>query len=121
VAKILIIDDSSTIRDDLRRTLEGAQHIVLDASDGERGLELICNTPELDLVITDLHMPALNGIEMLKRANEKSKLTGLKIFVHTSDASLTMRTAGKDVGVSGWILKPYNPESLLGAIKAILS
>lgn len=121
MAKILIIDDSLSVRNQLGGVLRKAGHEVVEAIDGEDGLEKLVNTPDLDLVFTDYFMPGHDGISMLIKAKEK--LGGFKfpVFMLTTDTSEKLKATGKQIGVVAWIVKPFIEDKILMAITKVLA
>ena len=117
--RILIVDDSESIREVVSFTLENAGHEVLKGVDGQDALKFLDGQP-IDLVITDLHMPNMDGIELIKqiRANENYKFVPILFLTTESQASKKMEA--KDAGATGWIVKPFVPEKLLAAISKVV-
>ncbi|MBL4787744.1 MAG: response regulator [Kordiimonadaceae bacterium] len=113
--RILAVDDSKTMRDMVSFTLKGAGYEVLVADDGVNALGAL-NGEDIDLIITDVNMPNMNGIELVQklRANPKYRATPILILTTESDASLKQR--GREAGATGWIVKPFVPEKLLKVV-----
>ncbi len=118
--KILIVDDAETVRSQLRKELETAGYLVIDAADGILGIEAIEREPDVALVISDVNMPRMDGLTMSKKIHEKENFKSVPIIVMTTESSLEMKTIGKEAGVLAWITKPYDPTKLLAALKKIL-
>lgn len=116
---ILSVDDSASIRQMVSFTLKGAGYNVLEAVDGEDGLTKI-NGSEVNMVITDLNMPKLDGIGFIKkiRANPKTKF--IPVIMLTTESQAEKKQAGKAAGATGWIVKPFKPEQLLDVVKKVL-
>lgn len=116
--KILIIDDSSTVRQQVGILLTEAGYHVLQAVDGIDGLSQIRASGDLELVFCDVHMPNLSGIDMLKQlAKEAVKLP--PIVMLTTEGNPSSITQAKEAGARGWIVKPVKPETLLATVRKI--
>ena len=116
---ILTVDDSASVRQMVTFTLKGAGYNVLEAVDGEDGLKKLTSTG-VDMVITDLNMPKLDGIGFIKkiRANPASKF--IPVIMLTTESQAEKKQAGKAAGATGWIVKPFKPEQLLDVVKKVL-
>jgi two-component system, chemotaxis family, chemotaxis protein CheY len=116
---ILSVDDSASIRQMVSFTLKGAGYNVLEAVDGEDGLTKM-NGSDVNMVITDLNMPKLDGIGFIKkiRANPKTKF--IPVIMLTTESQADKKQAGKAAGATGWIVKPFKPEQLLDVVKKVL-
>ncbi|MEE4240673.1 MAG: response regulator [Desulfopila sp.] len=116
---ILSVDDSASIRQMVSFTLKGAGYNVLEAVDGEDGLAKM-NGSDVNMVITDLNMPKLDGIGFIKkiRANPKTKF--IPVIMLTTESQAEKKQAGKAAGATGWIVKPFKPEQLLDVVKKVL-
>ena len=119
MAKIVIIDDSETLRGQIRRDLESVGHTVVEGTDGMHGLEVIHATPDAQLVICDVNMPRLDGLSMCVKLFELRGGPSIPIFMLTTECSPEMKTKGKTVGVVAWITKPYTVQKLLTAVDKI--
>lgn len=119
MAKILVVDDSDVTRDGLRKSLEAAGHVVLDTDNGADGLAKITANSDLDLVITDFHMPGMSGLEMIRRAKASLGHLPFLVLVISSDISESARRLGRELGVTAWGLKPVDLNALLGVIAEI--
>ena len=115
--KILLVDDSSTIRQELKNDLEEQQFYILEASDGEQGLALAMSE-KIDLIITDLNMPNMDGITMCKHIRKHD--IEVPIFMMTTQTDMDLKVEAKNYGVKAWIVKPYNKIGLISGIKNLL-
>lgn len=116
--KAITVDDSKTMRDMVSFTLKGAGFEVLEAEDGKAALNVLGNN-KVDVVITDLNMPNMNGVELIKnlRASPMHKFTPILMLTTESDDS--KKSEGKTAGATGWIVKPFNPEKLIEVVKKV--
>ena len=120
VKTILAVDDSPSIRQMVSFTLKGAGYDVVEAADGVQALN-IAKTRSVNLVITDVNMPNMDGISLIRelRALPSYKFTPLLML--TTESSPEKKQEGKAAGATGWIVKPFNPEQLLSTVKKVLS
>ena len=114
--KVLIIDDSTMQRQQIRIILETCQLKVIEAEDGVKGLQMIKENPDLSLVFCDINMPRMNGLELLEIVKaELVKAEGLKyipIVILTTEADRESITKGKSSGAAGWLIKPAKEEHI---------
>lgn len=114
--KILVIDDSAAMRQQIRRALEGPVWEVVEAVDGVDGLEKLKMTG-FNLVLCDVNMPRMNGIEMVKEAVRAGVKTSI-VMLTTEGQAAIVREA-RSAGARGWIVKPFKAEILLGAVNKL--
>ena len=117
--KILIVDDSESIREVVNFTLEKAGHDVISCIDGKDALSRL-DGKHLDLIITDLHMPNMNGLEFIKEVRKMEKYKYTPILYLTTESQQSKKQEAKEAGATGWIVKPFVPEKLLAAINKII-
>ncbi len=117
-ATILTVDDSKSIRQMVSFTLQQAGYTVIEAEDGQDALAKI--TGDVKMVLSDLNMPNMNGIELIKaiRANPSYKF--LPVIMLTTESQGDIKAQGRAAGATGWIVKPFNPDQLLGVVKKVL-
>jgi len=116
---ILTVDDSRTMRDMLRMALVEAGYRVVQAVDGMDGLDVLTRE-QPDIIITDINMPNLDGVGFIERVREgggPSRATPILVLTTESDAEKKERA--KRAGATGWIVKPFNPEKLVAAIRRV--
>jgi len=116
---ILAVDDSASMRQMVRYTLEGAGYKVLQASDGVEALEL-AKHGVADLVLTDVNMPRMDGIELVRELRALSTYKFVPMLVLTTESGQETKMRGKQAGATGWIVKPFNPDQLLATIARVL-
>ena len=117
--KILIIDDSDSIREVVGFTLENAGHEVYKAIDGVDALTHF-NGQKFDLVITDLHMPNMNGLDLIRNVRVMDDYKFVPILFLTTESQTAKKMEAKEAGATGWIVKPFAPEKLLEAINKVV-
>ena len=115
---ILTVDDSKSIRQMVSFTLQQAGYQVIEAEDGQDALTKL--SPQITLVLSDLNMPNLDGIGLIKaiRANPSYKF--LPVVMLTTESQDGKKQEGRAAGATGWIVKPFNPEQLLAVVKKVL-
>jgi len=119
MATVLTVDDSPSIRQMIKLTLEPAGHAVIEADDGVQGFaKAQSNRP--DLVITDLNMPQMNGLELIRALRKQPSLTGLPIVFLTTESNDALKQEAKSAGATGWITKPFKPEQLLAVVAKLV-
>jgi len=120
MAKILMIDDSSAMRQLATLTLKSKGHQVEEAADGKLGLDKAL-ADSFDLIITDRNMPNMDGIQMSKALREQANYRFTPILMLTTESDKEKKMEGKQAGVTGWIVKPFNPETLLKTVEKVLA
>jgi len=115
---IMTVDDSRTMRDMVSYTLKEAGYNVLEAEDGQQALTVLAGQ-RADVIITDLNMPNMDGLTLIKELRAKPDYSATPILMLTTEADETKKTAGREAGATGWIVKPFNPEKLLSVLKKI--
>ena len=115
---ILTVDDSASVRQMVGFTLRTAAYDVAEAVDGCDALSKL--TGEIELIITDLNMPRMDGIELIKQVRTKSKNRFVPILVLTTESQVTKKQEAKAAGATGWIVKPFKPEQLLAVVGRVL-
>ncbi|WP_240231014.1 response regulator [Devosia lacusdianchii] len=117
--RVLTVDDSRTILAMLHHTLSNAGFEVLQAEDGKQGLDVLRNEA-VDVVITDINMPVMDGIEFIKNVRATGNHQSLPILILTTETSQDKRDQGKAAGGTGWIVKPFDPEKLISVIHRVV-
>jgi two-component system, chemotaxis family, chemotaxis protein CheY len=116
---ILTVDDSASMRQMVRFTLETAGYQVLQAEDGVEALEL-ARTTDADLVLTDINMPRMDGITLVRELRALKNYRFVPMLMLTTESAQDTKQRGKEAGATGWIVKPFNPEQLLATIARVL-
>lgn len=117
--RILAVDDSASMRQMVSFTLEKAGYEVIEATDGEDALAKL-DGHHLDMVITDLNMPRLNGIELVRRVRAMPKHRFVPIIMLTTEASSDNKALGKSAGATGWLVKPFKPAQLIAVVEKVM-
>jgi len=119
MTRILAVDDSASMRQMVAFTLKGGGFDVVEASDGVEALEL-AKENDCDLVLTDVNMPNMDGIELTKELRGLANYKFVPILMLTTESGMDKKTEGRAAGATGWIVKPFNPDQLLSTIKKVL-
>jgi two-component system chemotaxis response regulator CheY len=119
MTKVLVVDDSNSIRDMVSFTLKSAGYETVEAKDGLDGLNK-AKTGTFDLVISDVNMPNMDGITLCQELRSLPTFKFTPILMLTTESSGDMKMRGKSVGATGWLVKPFNPEKLLATIKRVV-
>lgn len=116
--RVMTVDDSATVRQVLKMALEDCDYEVVEANNGREALKKI-ETEKLDLLITDLNMPTMDGIELIKMVRKSPGYRFLPIIMLTTESQPEKKKEGKAAGASGWITKPFKPQQLLSVVKMV--
>jgi two-component system chemotaxis response regulator CheY len=116
---IMTVDDSASVRQMVSFTLRSAGYEVIEAIDGKDALGKI-NGRELHLVITDLNMPNLDGINLIRALRSSPACKFIPIVMLTTESQAEKKQEGKAAGATGWIVKPFKPEQLIAVVKKVL-
>lgn len=118
--RVLVIDDSRTIRDMVRLTLE-REGIETDlAEDGLHGIEVLESLDRHpDAILTDVNMPRLDGFGFIERVRQRDEYAGIPILVLTTESARELKLRARAAGATGWIVKPFDPARLVGALRTV--
>ncbi len=120
MARILAVDDSTSMRQMVSFTLEGAGHDVVEAADGVEALDS-AKKSAFDLVLSDVNMPNMDGIALLKEIRSLPDYAYTPVLLLTTESAADMKQQGKAAGATCWILNPFNPDQLLMIINKVLA
>ena len=116
---ILTAEDSTSLREMIVFTLQEAGYEVIEASDGRKALRAI-EGRKVHLVITDLNMPNMNGIELTQALRSDPKYKFVPIIFLTTESQFQKKQAAREAGATGWIVKPFKPEQLLQVVRKVI-
>jgi two-component system chemotaxis response regulator CheY len=116
--RVMAVDDSATVRKVLQATLISAGYEVVEAVDGADALKKLSDD-SVDMLVTDLNMPNLDGIDLIQEVRQKPGNRFMPIIMLTSESQPEKKSAGKAAGASGWITKPFNPDQLLAVVRMV--
>ena len=118
--KLMIVDDSSTMRKIIMRVLRQADIAVeniLEAGNGVEALELITSNPDVELILSDVNMPEMNGIDLVKNVRESHNSDSMPIIMITTEGGEAMRNKAIENGANGYVCKPFTPETIRTALE----
>ena len=116
--RIMTVDDSASVRQMVTFTLKKEGYDVIEAVDGKDALAKLSGT--VDMVITDLNMPNLDGIGLIKGIRAQTAYKFIPVIMLTTESQATKKAEGKTAGATGWIVKPFTPDQLLAVVKKVL-
>lgn len=114
----LTIDDSRTIREMVSFTLKNVGFDIFEAEDGLKAIEVL-STVKPDIIITDLNMPNMNGVELIRHIRSNLGIKTVPILMLTTEYTEEKKNAGREAGATGWIVKPFDPEKLIQVVQKI--
>jgi two-component system chemotaxis response regulator CheY len=117
--KILIVDDSASMRQLVTFSLQDAGFDVIAAADGKDALKM-AGESKVEMVVTDLNMPEMDGIELIRRLRAMPEYKFTPIVMLTTESQESKKQEGKRAGASGWIVKPFSPEQLVDVARKFL-
>ena len=117
--KILVVDDSATIRQQVGLALTAAGFTVFEALDGVDGLEQVERIEGLALIVCDMNMPRMNGLDMIEAMRRNATGAGAAVLMLTTEASPVLVDRAKKAGAKGWIVKPFKTELLVAAARKL--
>ena len=120
--KVMLVDDQNLVRKGVRSLLELSEEIevVAEAPDGDAALE-IARTRGFDLVITDVNMPNLDGITLIRELRALPTYKFIPLLMLTTESAQDKKQLGKEAGATGWIVKPFNPDELEATVERVLA
>jgi two-component system chemotaxis response regulator CheY len=116
---VLTVDDSRTMRDMLKLALTQAGYEVVQAEDGVHGLEVLAANPPPDVIVTDINMPRMDGFGFIEGVRRDERHRAVPILVLTTESDSDKKMRARQAGATGWIVKPFNPEKLVDAIRRV--
>ena len=116
--KVLTVDDSATIRQALNIVLIDAGYEVMEAVDGLDAMHKL-EGEQIDMVVTDMNMPNMNGVELIRALRKRPGNRFTPIIMLTTESQNEKKQAGKAAGASGWIVKPFRPEQVLSVVRMV--
>lgn len=114
---VMVVDDSATVRSQAGRALAGAGFSVLEATDGMDALEKLKATPKIALIVCDVNMPRMNGIEFIESLSKEAARPPVLMLTTEGHPQLIQRA--KSFGAKGWMIKPFKPELLVAAARKL--
>ena len=115
---VMTVDDSKTMRDMVTYTLRGAGFQVSEAEDGQKALQML-RTTKVELVITDLNMPKMDGVGLIRALRADPQHRAVPILMLTTEADPAKKAEGRSAGATGWLVKPFNPDKLVELVHRV--
>ncbi|EPR31548.1 response regulator receiver protein [Alkalidesulfovibrio alkalitolerans DSM 16529] len=115
---IMTVDDSASVRQMVSMTLKNAGFTVIEASDGKDALAKLGGP--VDMILTDLNMPNMDGISLIKNVRAMAQYRFIPIVMLTTESQADKKAEGKSAGATGWIVKPFKPDQLLAVVQKVL-
>lgn len=116
--RVMTVDDSRTMREMVSFTLRKAGFEVSEAEDGQKALSALQARP-VDVVITDLNMPVMDGVALIRALRADPKCRSLPILMLTTESDSGKKMEGKNAGATGWLVKPFDPEKLVDVVRRV--
>jgi two-component system chemotaxis response regulator CheY len=116
---ILTVDDSPSVRQMVKLTLSGAGYAVVEAGNGAEGLTK-AQSSQLDMIVTDLNMPVMNGLGLIRELRKLPAYRGVPIVFLTTESDADVKKEAKAAGATGWITKPFQQDQLVALVRKVL-
>lgn len=117
--RVLVVDDSAAVRQQVAIVLSEAGFEVVEASDGVDGASVIATDRDIAMVICDVNMPRMNGLDMVAQVKKEVQNAALPIVMLTTEGQPTLIKQAKDAGAKGWIVKPFKADQLVATVKKL--
>jgi two-component system chemotaxis response regulator CheY len=117
--RILIVDDSKTIRQQVAMPITEAGYEIVEAANGAEGLAQLGKNHDVALIITDVNMPNMNGLEMIEAIHEGGKHSHVPIVMLTTETQKSLIARAKTAGAKAWVVKPFIPDQLVAAVRKL--
>lgn len=118
--KILVVDDSSMIRLIVSKAAGKAGYEIVEASNGKEGLEQLNKNEQISLILSDINMPIMGGIEMISQIKDDENTKFIPIVMLTTEDSDELKNKGRELGVKAWMVKPFNEKTFLKAMMKLI-
>jgi len=115
MSTVMVVDDSAPVRQQVGSALRQAGFVVVEAHDGQDGIEKLGQNPAVAMVICDVNMPRMTGIEFLEKLGGR-----LPVIMLTTEGQPELKKRAKELGAKGWIIKPFKPELLVQAVNGFV-
>jgi two-component system, chemotaxis family, chemotaxis protein CheY len=119
-AKVLVVDDSLAVREMIGEALREAGYQVVEAEDGVQGLSQLGNGNDISIVLCDVNMPHMDGLEMLSAVKSAGRNAALPVFMLTTEGKVDVIKQAKQLGARGWIIKPFKRDQLVALVRKIV-
>lgn len=116
---VLAVDDSASIRQMVSFTLKSAGYEVVEAVDGQDGLDK-AKAKSVNLILTDQNMPRMDGLTLIKNLRGMAQYASTPILMLTTESSDAMKSQGRAAGATGWLVKPFDPQKLIEVVRKVI-
>lgn len=117
--RVLVVDDSATVRQQVGGVLQQAGYEIVEAVDGADGLSKLSNDSAISMVICDINMPRMNGLEMIEQIGRSTTIKKVPIVMLTTEGQPALIQRARQAGAKGWLVKPCKPDLLLAAVNKL--
>lgn len=121
MTQVLVVDDSAVMVNEVSSFLKNHGIDSVTASNGQDGFDLLMETPDIPLAIVDINMPVMDGLSMIEKIRREAPECATQFIVLTTEFDREYKERGRALGVKGWIVKPFNGDMAIGAIKKLLN
>ncbi|MBQ49924.1 MAG: two-component system response regulator [Zetaproteobacteria bacterium] len=118
--KILVVEDAESIRVLITIYLNDSGHEIIEARDGKQGLKILNENHDIDVILSDIHMPVMDGIEMLNNIKADNKLNKIPVIMITTETSGAAVDACREGGAKGFVVKPFEQDKLVQLIERVV-
>jgi two-component system, chemotaxis family, chemotaxis protein CheY len=117
--RVLVVDDSATVRQQVGIALQSAGYEILEAVDGADGLSKLADNSDISMVICDINMPRMSGLEMIEQLAQSKTIRKVPVVMLTTEGQPALIQRARQAGAKGWIVKPFKPDLLLAAVNKL--
>ena len=117
--RVLVVDDSATVRQQVGMTLQSAGYEIVEAVDGADGLSKLADNGDISMVICDINMPRMTGLEMIEQIAQSKTIRKVPVVMLTTEGQPALIQRARQAGAKGWIVKPFKPDLLLAAVNKL--
>lgn len=117
--KILVVDDSASVRQQVTAALSGHGFEVVEAVDGIDGIKRLTESSDYAAIVCDINMPRMSGLEMVEKLRDDGKSGNVPILMLTTEGQAALMQRAKQAGAKGWMIKPFKPEMLLATLRKL--
>ena len=117
--RVLVVDDSATVRQQVGNALQQAGYEIVEAVDGADGLSKLADNSDISMVICDINMPRMSGLEMIEQIARSTTMKKVPVVMLTTEGQPALIQRAKQAGAKGWIVKPFKPDLLLAAVNKL--
>mgnify|MGYP001332131521 FL=1 len=119
--EVLIVDDSETVRMKVKQILEERGYIIYEASDGLEGLGILEEKRTIKIILSDLNMPGLNGLDFIEQARSFDEFKDIPVLICTTEVAESLKKRARDLGVRAWMQKPLALDKMADVVKRVMS